>query len=50
MNLGIYILHELDSCLGEMYKKRAEVTISLRYLTHKELQFSKPFSSTLLFS
>ena len=50
MNLRISILYELDSCLGVMYKKRVEITINLRYLTHKELQFSKPFFSTLLFS
>ena len=31
-------------------KKRAEVTISLQYLTRKELQFLKYFSSALLFS
>ena len=43
-------LHKLDSYHGKMYKKHEEVTINLRYLTHKELQFSKPFSSTLLFS
>ena len=35
------------SYLGKMYKRRAEVTINLRYLTYKE--FSKPFSSDLLF-
>ena len=33
----IYILHELDSCLEEMYKTHAEVTINLKSLTHKEL-------------
>ena len=46
---GIH-LHKLDSYQRKMYKKHAEVTINLRYLTHKELQFSKPFSGTLLFS
>ena len=39
MILRVYILHKLVSCQGKMYKKHAEVTINLRYLTHKEQQF-----------
>ena len=44
-----YILHKLDPSQEKIYKKHAEVTINLRYLTRMELQFSKPFSSTLLY-
>ena len=50
MILRIYISHKLDSFQGKLYKKHVEVTINLRYLTHKELQFPKSFSRTLLFS
>ena len=50
MILRVHILHKLDSCQGKVYKKRAEVTTNLSYLTHKKLQFSKPFSTTLHFS
>ena len=42
----VYILRELDSCLGKYIKTFAGVPINLKYSTHKELQFSKPSKSS----
>ena len=38
-DLRVHILRKLESCLGKMYKKCAEVTINLRYLTQRSYSF-----------
>ena len=43
-DLRVYILHALDSCLGKMFKKHAEVTMSYEH----ELFSKKPADATTI--